>query len=153
MPTYKTANTRDHIFQNGSCRHTVSSLIFHHHSMDRYISRLTVHVYAICHKLNSLVLLRPHSQACLMNTGVQKVFKMAGGGLPWSGEGFHVKNLNGQKGLGLFWNQLNMSENVAKSMFSLTSQSCSDSLLAVCRSRQDGLIKYCWYWLAGGHFS
>ena len=45
--------------------------------MDRYLSRLTVHVYAICQKLNSLVLLRPHSQACRMYTGAHKVFKMA----------------------------------------------------------------------------
>ena len=36
--------------------------------------------------------------------------------------------------------QLHMSQNVATSMPSLTSQSCSDSLLAVCLARQVGAI-------------
>ena len=36
--------------------------------------------------------------------------------------------------------QLHMSQNVATSMLSLTSQSCSDSLPAVCLSRQVGAI-------------
>ena len=34
--------------------------------MDRYISRLTVHLHAFCQKLNCLVLLKPHLQACLV---------------------------------------------------------------------------------------
>ena len=36
--------------------------------------------------------------------------------------------------------QLHMSQNVATSMPSLTSQSCSDSLLAVCLAEQGGAI-------------
>ena len=36
--------------------------------------------------------------------------------------------------------QLDMSQNVATSMPSLTSQSCSNSLLAVCLARQVGAI-------------
>ena len=36
--------------------------------------------------------------------------------------------------------EFNLLQNVAKSMLSLISQFCGDSLLAVCLSRQDGAI-------------
>ena len=55
-----------------------------------------------------------------------------GGGEPRSGGTLQYKNFLWPTGFNSGRFQLHMSQNVATSMPSLTSQSCSDSLLAVC---------------------
>ena len=55
-----------------------------------------------------------------------------GGGEPRSGRNFRCKNFLWPNGFNSGCFQLHMSQNVATSMPSLTSQSCSDSLPAVC---------------------
>ena len=63
-----------------------------------------------------------------------------GGGEPQSGETFRYKNFLWPNGFNSGCFQLQMSQNVTTSMPSLTSQSCSDSLLTVCLVGQVGAI-------------
>ena len=63
-----------------------------------------------------------------------------GGGEPQSGGTFRCKNFLWPNGFNSGRFQLHMSQNVATSMPSLTSQSCSDSLPAVCQFGQVGAI-------------
>ena len=65
---------------------------------------------------------------------------MGGGGEPQSGGNFQYKNFLWPNGFNSGCFQLHTSQNVATSMPSLTSQSCSDSLPAVCLARQVGAI-------------
>ena len=55
-----------------------------------------------------------------------------GGGEPRSGRKFRYKNFLWPNGFNSGCFQLHMSQNVARSMPSLTSQLCGDSLSAVC---------------------
>ena len=63
-----------------------------------------------------------------------------GGGEPRSGKNIRYKKNLWPNGFNSGCFQLHMSQNVAKSMPSLASQSCSDSLLAVCLAGQVGAI-------------
>ena len=63
-----------------------------------------------------------------------------GGGEPRSGETLRYKTVLWPNGFNSGCFQLHMSQNVARSMPSLTSQSCGDSLPAVCLARQVGAI-------------
>ena len=65
---------------------------------------------------------------------------MRGGGKPQSGRLFQFKKFLLLNGINSGCFQPHISQNVAKSMPSSTSQSCGDSLLAVSLSRQDGVI-------------
>ena len=71
-----------------------------------------------------------------------------GGGEPWSGGNFRYKNFLWPNGFNSSCFQLYTSQNLATSMPSLTSQSCSDSLLAICLSGKVGAIyrppEYLW---------
>ena len=56
-------------------------------------------------------------------------------------QGFQFKKLNGQmETIEAIFRSRYISQNVAKSMLSLTSQSCGDSLLPVCLVRQGEVI-------------
>ena len=63
-----------------------------------------------------------------------------GGGEPRSGGTFQLKKITWPNGINSGCFQLHISQNVATSMPSLTSQSFEDSLLAVCLARQVGAI-------------
>ena len=63
-----------------------------------------------------------------------------GGGEPRNGGNFRYKNFLWPNGFNSGCFQLHTSQNVATSMSSLTSQSCSDFLLAVCLAGQVGVI-------------
>ena len=63
-----------------------------------------------------------------------------GGGEPRSGGNFRYKNFLWPNGINSGCFQLHMSQNVATSMPSLTSQSCDDSLPAVCLAEKVGAI-------------
>ena len=65
---------------------------------------------------------------------------VGGGGEPRSGGNFQYKSFLWPDGFNPGRFQLHMSQNVARSMPSLTSQSCGDSLLAVCLARKVGAI-------------
>ena len=69
----------------------------------------------------------------VVNTTSSPIGVEGGGvGEPQSGGNFRYKDLFWPNGFNLGCFQLHMSQNVATSIPSLTSQSCSDSLLAVC---------------------
>ena len=59
---------------------TISSLTFHCHSIDTINSRLTVHACTIAKGL-TVLLLRPHSRACLASIGVRG-WSIKGSSLP-----------------------------------------------------------------------
>ena len=111
------------------CISPIIIIVIQDHSVDKLFNGCLVEMPTILYSLFHKVVSTTSSPI-----GVE------GGGKPQSGRTFQFKKIICPNGFNSGCFELHISQNVATSMPSLTSQSCGDSLPAVCLAGQVGAI-------------